>query len=208
MNRSTTFEPEFNGKPILADKEKQLDCDTKILNKIEEVFEHMTQKHSKVLFLRYDIRLPSGKSHSPDNKVFTRFQANFMKNLDRNGLDPHYVAVREQSKEKHQHYHVTLLLDGHKTQSPYGHIQKADELLASTLGAEHKGLIDGCWKNRNGEPQKNGIMLRKDDPEYAVKYDQCFQWASYLAKTNQKANCPKHKHEIFSSIIKEKGDTK
>ena len=44
-------------------------------------------------------------------------------------------------------------------------------------------------------------MLRKDDPEYERKYDQCFRRCSYLAKVNQKDASPKHQRELFSSRI-------
>ena len=44
-------------------------------------------------------------------------------------------------------------------------------------------------------------MLRKDDPEYERKYDQCFRRCSYLAKVNQKDSSPKHQRELFSSRI-------
>ena len=63
------------------------------------------------------------------------------------------------------------------------------------------GLIDDCTKSRSGAKQINGVMLRKDDPEYASKKDDCFRRASYLAKVNTKGNTPKGQRELFSSRI-------
>ena len=172
----------------------------KILNEIERQFDYAEETKSKVFFMRYDIRFPEGYSHA-DNEIFREFQANFMKNLSRQGLKPQYIAVREQSREKHQHYHVALLLDGQKTQSIHNHIQTAERLWDSTLGVPARengyGLIDDCTKSRSGAKQINGVMLRRDDPEYEKKKDDCFRRASYLAKSIPKA-IPQKVRESYS----------
>ena len=120
-------------------------------------------------------------------------------------LTPQYIAVREQSREKHQHYHVALLLDGQKTQSIHNHIQTAERLWDTTLGLPARengyGLIDDCTTSRTGEKQVNGVMLRPDDPDMEAKKADCFRRASYLAKTNTKGNAPKGQREMFSSRI-------
>ena len=200
----TTTEETYHGYPIMTDPQRGLSCDTKILNEIKKQFDYAEETKSKVFFLRYDIRFPEGYSHA-DNEIFREFQSKFMKNLSRQGLKPQYVAVREQSREKHQHYHVALLLDGQKTQSIHNHIQTAERLWDSTLGLPEKengyGLIDDCTTNRNGEQQDNGVMLRYDDIFREKKKDDCFRRASYLAKTNTKGNAPKGQRELFSSRI-------
>ena len=205
----TTTEKTFNGYSIMTDEERGLSCDTKILNEIERQFGYAEATKSKTLFMRYDIRFPKGYSHA-DNEIFREFQAKFMKNLSRQGLKPQYIAVREQSREKHQHYHVALLLDGQKTQSIHNHIQTAERLWDTTLGLPAKengyGLIDDCTKSRSGAKQINGVMLRRDDPEYNTKKADCFRRASYLAKTNTKGNAPKGQREMFSSRIPSKKD--
>ena len=199
-----TTEETFNGYPIMTDKAKGLACDIKILNEIERQFDYAEETKSKIFFMRYDIRFPERYDHA-DNDVFRAFQSKFIKNLSRQGLKPQYVAVREQSKEKHQHYHVALLLDGQKTQSIHNHIQTAERLWDSTLGLPARengyGLIDDCTTNRHGEPQENGVMLRYDDPFRGNKKDDCFRRASYLAKNNTKGNAPKGQRELFSSRI-------
>ena len=200
----TTTEETYHGYPIMTDPQRGLSCDTKILNEIERQFDYAEENKSKIFFMRYDIRFPEGYDHT-DNGVFRAFQSKFMKNLSRQGLKPQYVAVREQSREKHQHYHVALLLDGQKTQSIHNHIQTAERLWDSTLGLPARengyGLIDDCTTNRHGEPQENGVMLRYDDPFRGNKKDDCFRRASYLAKTNTKGTAPKGQRELFSSRI-------
>ena len=199
----------YHNYPIMTDKERDLSCNTEILNEIERQFDYAKQTKSKVFFMRYDIRFPEGYDHAC-NGLFREFQAKFIKNLSRQGLKPQYVAVREQSREKHQHYHVALLLDGQKTQSIHNHIQTAERLWDSTLGFPEKanghGLIDDCTVNRAGEIQVNGVMLRPDDPERKDKKNECFRRASYLAKDNTKGNAPKRQREVFSSRIPKKNN--
>ena len=200
----TTTEKTFHGYSIMTDEEKGLSCETKILNEIERQLDYAEATKSKTLFMRYDIRFPEGYDHA-DNGVFREFQSKFMKNLSRQGLKPQYIAVREQSREKHQHYHVALLLDGQKPQSIHNHIQTAERLWDTTLGLPARengyGLIDDCTTSRTGEKQVNGVMLRPDDPDMEAKKDDCFRRASYLAKTNTKGNAPRGQREMFSSRI-------
>ena len=202
-----TVENTYNDYSIMTDKERGLSCNTAILREIERQFDYADKSKSKTFFMRYDVRMPEGM-YVGDNKLFRDFQANFIKNLSRQGLKPQYIAVREQSREKHQHYHVALLLDGQKTQSIHNHIKTAERLWDSALGLEPRengyGLIDDCTTSRTGEKQVNGVMLRSDDPDMESKKDDCFRRASYLAKTNTKGNAPKFKREMFSSRTPQK----
>jgi len=202
--KQITFDSYYNGRPILTDCANDQGCYKPILDKIKANFDNMTDSHAKVFFLRYDVRFPADNCDHPDNKTFRDFNANLLKNLSRQGLDPHSVWVREQSKEKHQHYHGILLLDGNKTQSIHNHIAKAEQLWASALDLpadQVKGLVDDCTHGRDGAYQKNGIMIRKDAPDYQEKIEQCFQWASYLAKINTKDNNPPGVRTFGSSRI-------
>ena len=203
MKRTTT-ESMYNNHTIMTDNARGLACDIKILNEIERQFQYAEATKSKPYFMRYDVRLPEGLDHT-DNGLFREFQSKYIKNRSRKGLKPQYVAVREQSREKHQHYHIALWLDGQKTQNIHDHIATAERLWDKTLGLPDKengyGLIDDCTKSRSGAKQINGVMLRKDDPEYASKKDDCFRRASYLAKVNTKGNTPKGQRELFSSRI-------
>ena len=209
--RICTDAPEFNNHPILTDKDRGLRCDKKILQAIDTAFNHFFDNHDRGFFIRYDPRLPEDDYSHPSNEAFRAFQANFVKNLSRQGFDPHYVVVREQSsepsRENHQHYHGFLLLDGRKTQHIDKHIKKADELWANALGIPGtRGLVDDCTKDKYGHKQPNGVMLRKDDPDYQRKLDGCIQRASYLAKVNQKEKTPRKVRELFSTRINKPKD--
>ena len=195
-NERITYEEQYHGHPIMTDKVRSLGCKELILQKADQIMTDMSKRYSKVFFMRYDVRFPKNHDYPNGNEAFSRFQETFIKNRKRAGYDPAYIAVRECSREKHQHYHVALMMNGHKTQNIYDHIQTAERLWEKTLNLPPKyndewraasyGLIDDCMRNRQGQPQENGVMLRKDDPEYECKYDQCFRRCSYLAKVNQK----------------------
>jgi len=203
MRRSITTDSTYFGYPIMTDPKHGLAADKKILQALDNHFNYANESKSKIYFLRLDVRFPAGQYEHTDNTKFSRFQSTFMQNLQRKGLKPQYVAVREQSKEKHQHYHVCLWLDGNKTKNDYSHIQTAERLWEQQLGLEPgqgQGLIDGCTKSRTGELMRNGTMLRVDDPDYEDKLDHCFYRASYLAKINTKGT-PQGQRELFASRI-------
>lgn len=131
MKRTLWKQENYKEYPVMVNQEQKQYCDKRILEKIEDQFNYAEQGKSKVFFMRYDARFPQDDCEHADNHSFRSFQANFMKNLSRKGLKPQYVAVREQSREKHQHYHVCLWLDGNKTQSIHNHIQTAERLWRS-----------------------------------------------------------------------------
>ena len=205
-NRTCTDAPEFNNHPILTDKDRGLRCAKKILQAIDTAFNHFFDNHDRGFFMRYDVRAPDGYD-DPSNDAYRSGQANFIKNLSRQGLDPHYVAVREQKSAENPHYHGILLVDGRETQSIHDHIIKATDSFASAFGVpQNKGLVDDCTKDKYGHKQPNGVMLRKDDPEFECKLDGCIQRASYLAKVNQKEKTPRKVRELFSTRINKPKD--
>lgn len=211
-NRRLTDRATYCGHPILTNKEKGYKCDKKILGKLEETFDHVLEDHGmdRVFFMRYDVRLPDDgviRSHKESNALFRNFQGKFIKNLARKGFNPHYVITREQSKVKHAHFHGILLLDERKTQSIKNHIDTADRLWSNTIDLKgQKGLIDDCTKDRDGNPQKNGLKIKKNSPEFAEQLDKIFRWSSYLAKENTKTKTSER--ELFSSRLNHKIEKK
>ena len=116
-NERITYDDQYHGHPIMTDKDRQLGCTESILQKVDQIMTDMSNRHSKVLFMRYDVRFPQGYDYPNDNETFSRFQESFIKNRKRAGYDPAYIAVRECSREKHQHYHVaSRCFDDERTQ--------------------------------------------------------------------------------------------
>ena len=202
MNQTIIFQPCFQTYPIQANPDLNQGCLTAILDRLLHLMNTMTEDHCKVLFIRFDIRFPNNYFPPSDNSIFQRFFENFIRHLQRQVLDPHYLWVREQSKEKHQHYHVVLLLDGNKTQSIYGHLNLAESLWAKSLGLpDASGLICYCTESRDGIAQHNGLMMRRGSPDFPLVFNTCFEWASYLAKINTKGNAPNGVREWGSSQL-------
>jgi hypothetical protein len=146
-----------------------------------------------------------------DNTLFEGFLANLIKNLKRKtvkrgSLDPYYLWVREAEYENtpNHHYHCILLLDSNKTHKIHNHLAKAEELWNRALDLPYtarSGLIDYCVKDRYGNPQENGIMLRREDRGFQQEFIRCYHWASYLAKVNTKGNAGSSVREMGSSQL-------
>ena len=186
---ATTFDTEFNQLPINTNNEKENGCYSYLLNSIKNVMDSMINKHSKVLFLRFDLRFPDGQNYSKDNQLVKKFIYYFARNCKNMGIYLKYIWVRERSREKHQHYHLVVLLNGNKTQNIYGHLKLCEEIWAHVLNIHNaKGLVDYCIYNRNGDFQENGIMIIRNSSDFDKTYNRCFHWASYLAKINTKEN--------------------
>jgi hypothetical protein len=196
-----TYEKQYKDYPILTDRERKLGCDTKVLEKIEKLTTHTTQKHNKILGLRMDLNYPSNMKVPTDNTHIQKFMSKFIKYCKRQDYDPHYIWVREQSREKHQHYHLALLCNGNKLQNPGKLLKKAEDHWCQSIGEDATGLVDHCTKSRKGEPQPNSYMMRRNDDDFEQKTKDWFQRCSYLAKTNTKGYTPHRVREFGYSKV-------
>ena len=214
-HRKKTFESSYKGLPILTDKDKNLGCYEDMLEILKQQFDEAHEKQTRTFIVRYDVRFPSNHqchSHS-DNKLISEFNADYMKALRREDFKPQYFMTREQSREKHQHHHGILLLEGKKVHSISTPLDIAERIWHHKLGlppptgkffqkdTSHEHLIDACIRDRQGNIVPNGIMIRKDDPEHEEKLKECFKRASYLCKINTKGHTAKGQREVFASRI-------
>jgi len=197
-----TYDNLYHGLPIMANQEQGWGCKIDILNRLYQFLISMTNKHNKTLFIRFDLRFPQESNPPVDNCLLSGFLDSFKTSLSRDGLDPHYFWVREQSREKHQHYHLILLLNGSKVQSYYHILQRAEYFWGLALDCEAKGLVDFCNHSRDGSPQPNGLMLRRGTPDFVPAFRTCFHWGSYLAKERTKGYGPAWSKEFGSSRIR------
>jgi hypothetical protein len=202
--RVLTFAREFFGNPILQFTKQNIGLDADILGTIYEQIDNKLAHCPVTYAMRFDVHMPKDLKVA-DNRLFSRFQAHFIKKEKRAGYDPSYVAVREESPQGGVHYHEWLLVNGKRTERICNHIKNANEALNSALGyppGTRSGLINDCTKDRNGKSQRNGIMI--DSRSYLAENQEkdCFRQASYLAKDSQKDNIMKGQHEIFSSRLK------
>lgn len=199
---AVTYEDTYKGYPILTDKGRKLGCDTKILEKNERLIDHMTGKHARTLVFRMDLNYPKDYGAPKDNAHVREFMSKFIKHWKYNGLDPHYIFVREQSKEKAQHYHCGVMIDGSKKRHPQDLLEKAEDHWGKTIGVPSgKGYVDHCTRSRDGKPQTNCYMLDRNSEAFETKKDDCFERLSYLAKINTKGYAPPRIREMSASRL-------
>lgn len=210
----TTNDSSYNGLPINTGGNNQYSCFGIILQKIRERMNYMVQRHSRVLFVRFDVRFPTSMITDGSNNQITRLFKMLMDNSTYKGYGLQDIWVREQSRGKHQHYHCVALLNGNRVQNYLAFLQKVSHAWNRVLEVQCDGLIDFCNKDRNGNPVENGIMItrpkqdatgiEKTEQEQAFQkvFEACFYWATYLAKTNQKDNTPKGTRRFGVSAMK------
>ena len=160
---------------------------TKQLTSMVNQVDNMLGYHSKVLAIRFDLRL---YEYTPNNKIITVFNRRLFKWLIRKyGVTRICFAwCRERETAKQQHYHYVLLLDGHKVRHPY-------EILLR---------IKEVW-----ETQLDGSIYTPKNCYYNIRRDnrQSIQDAiwriSYLAKARGKGYRDKQAKDYGASRIKQ-----
>jgi len=160
---------------------------TKQLTVMIKQVESMLSHHSKVLAIRFDLRL---YEYTPDNKIITLFNRRLHKWLkSKYGVTRiGFAWCREMETAKQQHYHYVLLLDGHKVRHPH-------EILPR---------IKVVW-----ETQLDGSMYTPANCYYNIYRDdrQSIQdviWRiSYLAKARGKGYRDKQAKDYGTSRLKE-----
>lgn len=198
---NVTYESSYEGMPINTNKEKNQGCITEILELQKGILDDQIAKHNKVHVLRFDLRFPQGICVPDDNSAISTFCDTYTRNLKNNGADPKIVWAREQSREKHQHYHCMLAVDGNKHQEPHNLLKKAEKYWGKAVGmaGPAKGQVDYCNKGREGNRVDNRYNIRSDDPNKDKVYADCFYRCSYMAKVNTKGYQPKEKHTYGGS---------
>jgi len=186
MKKSITYETTYNNHPINTNKEKQLGCYTKALEKIESTLDRMLEKHSKIMLVRFDVRYPDDgniicKSNQPSD-----FAYNLKRCLNREKIagghrvDAKIIHVQEQDTSERPHFHFAVVVNANAKNKAFPILQKADALWKTMMNTEQGGLVDFC------NTKKNGIVVDKGKMDFQERYDEVFHQASYLAKTRGK----------------------
>ena len=180
---------------------------TDIFQAISARLEYMTSKFSRVLFFRFDLRIPQDFPHEVhDNQILSIFLNSFTTYLNRLGIEHQYLWVREQQTSVHPHYHLIFLLNGNLTYNPHRHLNRAERLWSnlfnSTNETENRGLLHRCNRRADGSPQSNHIRLQRGSATYLDDIERCLLWAKYLSKENSKGLAPRHVHEWGASLIR------
>lgn len=90
---------------------------TVALKRVFRLFEIMLSYYSRVFIVRIDLH---PQAFSVDNKVMSLFLKMFIAKLEKQyQCKVGYFCAREQNKSDKQHYHLALLLSGHKAMLPH-----------------------------------------------------------------------------------------
>jgi hypothetical protein len=162
----------------------------KILKTTDNLIDDFFDRHSKLFGMRQDVHLPEGSDQSLIMKVNHRF----IESQKNKGYGPAYVMVREVSPDGKTHYHMALFLDGQKVKSTYYVFKDMERILNNVAGPG--GSINHC-----DDKGKNGIMIKRDDPDPRNLQEVQRQF-SYLAKIEQKDKVKSK--TFFRSQIKKK----
>jgi hypothetical protein len=152
-----------------------------MINQVDVMLGH----HSKIHIIRFDLRV---SEYTENNRIMTVFNRRLHKwlkrkyNLKRVG----FMWCRELETAKQQHYHYTLIIDGHKIRYPIEVTAKVKELWQQLDGSAF--FPDNCYYN-----------IKRNDYESI----QAAIWRiSYLAKGRGKGNKPEQTKSYGTSRIK------
>ena len=212
MPKNDLFQGENYKDYELAQKNQKYS--KKYLDKAIDLIETMTERHSKVLTVRVDVRYPASMNSDGTNKDFQHLTENLMKDYERRGYDPQYIARREQKKSKNPHLHLGVALDGSKKRDRNSVIEDIENQWGNVLGmtAEEihaNKLIYPCNTDPQGNSRSNGYLIerpQKGDLDGMIKYqedkDGAVRQLSYLCKREPEDMTPSRTRKIFSSQFK------
>lgn len=202
----TTTASTYRGYPVNTGKENNLPVNITTMDQIIDRVEHMTEKHSKVLAVRLDIRADADSAKDLRQlmpriieETKRKLESTHSKNPDnRNNVDMHYVWAAEQSsRTRHEHAHTFVLVNANAVQNSYSIFDAMKEAVCKYLNTYNQGLVELCPSTR-----PKGLMINRNAPDYQTQKDKAVEIGSYLAKTRSKENKPKNARFSSASILR------
>ena len=173
---------------------------------IDNLLWTMTERHSKVLVARLDLRFPKDHNADKSNRDFSKTMQAVCQEFSRKGYDPQYVAKREQLTSDNQHYHVGLVLNGNKKRSLEAVRQTVEKHWGNQLDlpveeVRQKALVYPCNKAPDGSHRSNGRMINRNNEYYQVgeAVQDSIRQLSYLAKVDKRDVTPSNTKKFFTS---------
>ena len=158
-----------------------------IMDKIFEQVYTMLSHYSSVLMIRSEVYVAH---YSLDNKLISRWMSKLKKSLSKKyRCNIGFVWVREQHNAIKQHYHLILLLNGHKVNYPESTIKLSTALCKAMGGLTYSFTKRGYYMlERNCSQSIQAAIYR----------------ASYLAKNHSKDKRPSQTKRYQASRLKPK----
>ena len=202
MPRKKTFISNQYQGTKLCDTPREFSYD--YIRAIDGVIETMTERHSKVLVVRLDLRYPKDYDADNSNNDFSGTMQGVCREFSRKKYDPQYVAKREQMTSENQHYHVGILLDGNKKRSISAVRETVEKHWARQLDipleeVQQKALVYPCNKAPDGSFRSNGRMIKRGSWEQKTDEKESLKQLSYLAKVDSRDVTPSSTKKFFTS---------
>ena len=199
--KKTFIDNQYHGTK-LSDTPHEFSCT--YMQSIENLLWTMTERHSKVLIARLDLRFPKDHNADKSNRDFSKTMQAVCQDFSRKGYDPQYVAKREQMTSENQHYHVGILLDGNKKRSINAVRETVEKHWARQLDipleeVQQKALVYPCNKAPDGSPRESGRMIKRGSWEQKTDEKESLKQLSYLAKVDSRDVTPSSTKKFFSS---------
>jgi hypothetical protein len=181
-----------------------------IYSGIEDRMQNMVQNHCKVFNPRFNLEFPKNYQSDGRNKEISKLVNMTQAHLKRNGIDSHYLWVREQNGSPNPHYHISFLLDGSKINNVWAFKKIVDENWSRVLGVP----VDGLQHIQNADNDYNKTMIRRPSQKATgaeleaqrQRFDDAMsdarKAARYMAKTYTKGNAPARVREFQGSQLK------
>lgn len=201
----------FNNYELLDTTKTKSGYNRKTLEQIDSLIEYTTNKHSKVLTFRIDIRNDKDSDKVLSSRCITRCIENTKRNIinrhnsrnTKNDPDIHTVRTEERtSKSSNPHYHLQVFVNGNAIKSGYPFFEELSKQVSNRLKSEKKGLVHYC----GSEQGSAGILIERNSPEFEKQKEQAMRMGSYLAKVQSKEYNKKGTRVSSSSLISRKKD--
>ena len=183
MRRKIITTSTYHGYPVITGDVMNYDYNLHHLDKNAEFIQDMVNSHNKVVYFRFDLRLPAYRTYSIEEakEFIRRFMNSYTKRLSRKPqpLDPAYAVKMERKKSNNPHFHCFILVNGNIVRDHIPLIKIAEDLLYFQLGLPadvNHGLIDYCNGFNNG-----GCIIRYSS-KFEEQFNACHKQMSYLAK--------------------------
>ncbi|WP_423947035.1 YagK/YfjJ domain-containing protein [Alcanivorax sp.] len=165
-------EVSLGGMKLTINADSTRGCYQEVLAALKREMDAMLSHYSRVLFVRLDIRQ---REYCGDNAPMSDFCRKLKKHLSRRYKTTRigYLWVRELEKAKQQHYHLVLMLDGHKVRHPSRLIRRVE------------AITEGWDWPRPYTPKNCYYWLERGNQE---AYATAFYRGSYLAKERGKGH--------------------
>ena len=165
-------EVSLGGMKLTINADSARGCYQEVLVALKREMDAMLSHYSRVLFVRLDIRQ---REYCGDNAPMSDFCRKLKKHVSRHYKTVRigYLWVRELENAKQQHYHLVLMLDGHKVRHPSRLIRRVED------------IAEGWDWPRPYTPKNCYYFLERGDEEV---YRDAFYRGSYLAKERGKGH--------------------